>query len=84
MAEFYGINPFALSGPQLLALAGHLPRLEARRLRRDLRVRPEIKLSAEGIKELVRAETGSEEAAEEAFQRAALAELREEANQPTE
>ncbi len=49
---------------ELLGFEAHLPRLEARRLRRELQLRPELKLSTETLFDLVLAETGSRDLAE--------------------
>jgi predicted RNase H-like nuclease len=44
-----------------------MPRLQARRTRRELTLRPEVRLSAEQVRELVLAETEDEEKADAAM-----------------
>jgi hypothetical protein len=66
VAEFYGFDPTGLSPWELEGYLRNIPRLEARRARRELTFRPDLRLTVEQMRRLVLAETDSEAAADEA------------------
>lgn len=82
-AVYTGINPWHLTPQQVLGLHANIPRVEAMRLRQELRLRPELELSAEQMYNLVLAETDSTSQAEEAAVQYALAKARAEAKAGT-
>lgn len=53
-----------------------MPRIQAKRTRRELSLRPDLQLSADQMYDLVLAETGSRDSAEYAARAAMAAELR--------
>lgn len=61
----------------MLALAGNLPAMEARRTRRTLSLRPDLRISPLQAYDLALAETGDVEQAEAAHYAAALAQVQE-------
>lgn len=74
MAEFYGFNPFQLKDDQVLGLYDCLPRLEARRTRRQLQY-SDVRLTPDQIYDLVLAETEDPKQAEAAHYQLARAQL---------
>lgn len=65
-----------MSLERLLAYDGQIPRLRARRLREELQFRPNVRITVEQMRQIVFAETGDEEQAEEAARRYMAALLR--------
>jgi hypothetical protein len=60
----------------LLELEANIPRLEAKRFRRQLRLHPDVRLSVDEVYDLIHRETGSIEAAEMAAKAYMAAQLR--------